>query len=364
LKLILLLSSIILGIVLGLYPKPLAPKPLWWKAFALAIVLIAALITISTPLAGNFGDMNWTRNPAVENVPVIVSLDTEYKKSNSNIPSDSKDIEPGYIEVSAFNPSNLFEDRSTSEKILISDSDYRIARNEDSFIANMRFDEYGNAVVDDIQSINPILYFPINPALNQKIKNMNFHVPMSWVATLAFLIGAIFGVRYLRKGKYEFDSISVSSNYVGLAFASIAMVTGMVWAKFNWGMWWSNDPKQVSLAVLLLIYLAYFALRGSMPEGPKKYKVSAVYSIVSFVSAIFFLFVLPRLTPSLHPGGATDDNMGPAVSFGEGILDSNLAIIYYLSLFSYILVYFWMTNLLTRGRLINSRIAELEDKVV
>jgi len=321
------------------------------------MVLASAIITISTPLAGNFGDIAWTKNPAVETIPIIVSL-----SDNTAVGEDLSEVD--FKLISAYNPANLFEDRSIEQKIGIKSEDITRVSSSSSFIAEMYYDEKtGYPVIGSISATDPILYFPANPALNQKIKNMNFHVPMSWVATLAFMIGAIFGAVYLAKGQYKHDSISVSSNLVGLIFASIAMLTGMLWAKFNWGMWWSNDPKQVSLAVLLLIYFAFFALRTAMPDGPKLNKISSVYSIIAFVSSIFFLFVLPRISPSLHPGGGSDKDLGPAVSFGEGILDSNLALIFYMSVFSYILIYFWLAGLVARTRIAERNVKELEEVI-
>lgn len=338
---ILLISALALGIALGYYPGKFRAKPTWWKFFALAVVLIAAIITLATPLAGNFGDVEWTRNSSVDKIPVILSLDSdEYKVSD----------EGSYL-ITAHNPANLFESKSISKEVSVSPADYVELKKHKSVIANMMVDPESNRYsIIEIGSTDPVLYFPANPALAQKIKNLNFHVPMSWVATIAFLIGAIYGFRYLSKGNEDYDILSVSSNQVGLLFASIAMLTGMVWAKFNWGMWWSNDPKQVSLAVLLLIYFAYFALRGSMKDSDKLRRISAVYSLISFVSAIFFLFVLPRISPSLHPGGGSDENMGPAVSFGEGMLDSSLALMFYLSVFGFLLIYFWLSSLIARTR--------------
>ncbi|GAB5466399.1 MAG: hypothetical protein Kapaf2KO_18350 [Candidatus Kapaibacteriales bacterium] len=289
----------------------------------------------------------WSGNPAVNELPIIVSVPDYKKVENSGSANLDKSSEDFLLEKYLVNPSNLFEEESKEEKVLISSKLYkRLQEIDEAVVIIANEAENGFLAIKSIAVEEPLIYFPFNPALGHTIKNLNFHLPMSWVATLAFLISAVFGGMFLKTGKNDYDIISYSSAAVGLFMACLAMATGMIWARYSWGMYWSNDPRQISLAVLLIIYLAYVALRYTLGKSPKTGKLSAVYSIISFVSAIFFLFVAPRMQASLHPGGATDESLGPVVDFGKGMLDSSLALVFYFSLFAYILVYFILSNML------------------
>lgn len=89
---------------------------------------------------------------------------------------------------------------------------------------------------------------------------------------------------------------------MGILFGMLGLITGMVWAQFTWGAWWSGDPKQNASAIGLLMYLAYTVLRSSFEDKRRQARISAAYNILAFFCLIPLLFILPRLTDSLHPG--------------------------------------------------------------
>ena len=86
-------------------------------------------------------------------------------------------------------------------------------------------------------------------------------------------------------------------------FGILGLITGMEWANYTWGAAWSNDPKQLGVAIALLIYLAYFVLRNSMTDIDKRARIAAVYNIFAFFIYIPMILILPRMVESLHPGG-------------------------------------------------------------
>ena len=114
---------------------------------------------------------------------------------------------------------------------------------------------------------------------------------------------------------------------------------GMVWAKFTWGAWWTNDPKLNGTAITILIYLAYFVLRNSMDDARKKARISAVYNIFAFVMMIVFIGILPRMTDSLHPGN------GGNPGFNSYDLDNGLRMVFYPAVIGWILVGTWIASL-------------------
>ncbi len=128
-----------------------------------------------------------------------------------------------------------------------------------------------------------------------------FHVPMAWVAVLAFLVSCITSVMYLRRRDPKDDIRASVSAALGLLFAVLATVTGSIFAKIMWGAYWNWDPRQTSITILLLIYAAYFALRGAIDDPERRASLAAVYAILAFVTVPFLVFVVPRIYWSLHP---------------------------------------------------------------
>jgi heme exporter protein C len=187
--------------------------------------------------------------------------------------------------------------------------------------------------------------FPIIPGLEDKARIIFFHVPTAWISVVAFMMAMISGIQYLRKKDLEYDIKSSSAAGLGLIFCILATVTGAIWAKFNWGAYWNWDPRQTSIFVLMLIYGAYFALRSAIEVEEKRANLSAVYSIVAFVTVPFLIFILPRMMTGLHPGSASDEGKGPVVDFS---MDTTMYIVFVSSLIGFTILYLWMYQLRVR----------------
>lgn len=183
---------------------------------------------------------------------------------------------------------------------------------------------------------------PTLPILNETIRNLYFHVPM-WFAMI-FLMGAnlVFGIQYLQSEKPLQDTRAVMAAQTGFLFATLGLLTGMMWAKFTWGDYWVNDPKLNGTAVTMLLYLAYFVLRNSVPDMQKKARLAAVYSVFAFVMMIVFIGILPRLTDSLHPGN------GGNPAFSQYDLNSNMRLVFYPAVLGWILIGLWILSLKVR----------------
>lgn len=203
-----------------------------------------------------------------------------------------------------------------------------------------------------------IMPVPKLAILHESIRNLFYHVPMWFNMMLLFIFGFSYGIKYLLKGHLKDDLYSVQFISVGLIFGTLGMATGMLWAKYTWGQWWSNDPKQLGSAISMLIYFAYFALRGAIPDEEKKAKVSAVYSIFAFALMIPFIWILPSMTDSLHPGS------GGNAGFNTYDLDISLRSVFYPAVIGWFLLSLWITSLLIRIQLLNKKefFAELEQE--
>lgn len=185
---------------------------------------------------------------------------------------------------------------------------------------------------------------PELPILNESIRNLYFHVTM-WFAMIAlFSYGFYSSIRYLATGAEKWDLASVESNNTGVFFGILGLLTGMVWAKYTWGEPWPSDPKLNSAAIAMLVYLAYLVLRGSIDEEQKRGRISAVYNIFAYPIMIALIFVLPRMTDSLHPGN------GGNPGFSSYDLDSRLRAVFYPAVLGWILVGVWIMQIRLRVR--------------
>jgi len=131
-----------------------------------------------------------------------------------------------------------------------------------------------------------------------------FHVPMAIAMEVAFLLGAWHAVMWLRTKKTKHDAASLAFAETGFVFGLIATATGSIFAKANWGAYWSWDPQQSGIAITLLLYAGLFALRGAIDDDDKKRNAWAVYAILGMLTAIFATVIFRRILPplaTLHP---------------------------------------------------------------
>ena len=185
--------------------------------------------------------------------------------------------------------------------------------------------------------------------LNETIRNLYFHVPMWFSMVILYTISVIYSIKYLNSGNENNDLIAVESVNTGIICGFIGLATGMMWAKFTWGAFWTNDPKLNGSAIATLMYLAYIVLRSSIEEEQKRAKISAIYNIFAFPAMIVLLFILPRLTDSLHPGN------GGNPGFGGYDLDNNMRLVFYPAVIGWILIGVWIMTIRYRIRIVENR---------
>jgi heme exporter protein C len=195
-----------------------------------------------------------------------------------------------------------------------------------------------------------LLEVPRLPILHETIRNLYFHVPMWFTMIILYLISVIYSIKYLASGNEKHDLMAVETVNTGIIFGFLGLATGMIWANYTWGAPWPNDPKLNSAAISTLMYLAYVVLRGALDEEQKRARISAVYNIFSFPVMIVLLFILPRMTDSLHPGN------GGNPGFNSYDLDSSMRLVFYPAVLAWILVGVWIANLKFRLRLIENNL--------
>lgn len=144
------------------------------------------------------------------------------------------------------------------------------------------------------------LYAPTELTMGNVQRIFYFHVATAWVGFCGFFVTFAGGIGYLATRKRWWDRLALSSAEVGLAFISMTVVTGMLWAKPVWGVYWTWEPRLTISAVQWLLYVAYVMLRGSVISHERGARFAAVYGIVAFVTVPLSWFAI-RWWRTIHP---------------------------------------------------------------
>jgi len=223
---------------------------------------------------------------------------------------------------------------------------------QDSIRPELGEAQWPNAPIKELTPRNGIT-FPFLNILGESIRNTYFHVPL-WLAMVMIFAGSVlYSARYLRGGNLDDDSKAMALTRIGVLYGVLGVVTGAVWAKFTWGAFWSWDVKQNMTAVALLIYFAYFILRNSFDDMERSARISAVYNIFAFVALIPLIYVIPRLTDSLHPGA------GGNPAFGSQDLDNTMRMVFYPAVIGWTLIGYWISSLVYRSERLRIRMLDL-----
>ena len=196
--------------------------------------------------------------------------------------------------------------------------------------------------------------FPYRNILYETIRNLYYHVPLWFAMFILFIIAVVQSAIYLKNLNNKNDQHAVALTSVGILYGVLGLVTGAIWAKNTWGAYWSWDVKQNMTAVGLLIYGAYFVLRASFEDPEKRARISAVYNIFAFATLIPLLYVVPKLTDSLHPGA------GGNIAFGSQDLDNTMRMVFYPAIIGWTLFGLWVAQVVFRANRLRERMLEHE----
>jgi len=174
-----------------------------------------------------------------------------------------------------------------------------------------------------------------------------FHVSSAWMAFLGFFLVAGASAVYLRNGSRGADRLAEAAAEVGVLFCSLVLVTGPIWARPIWGVWWTWDPRLTMTVILWAIYASYLMLRAFGGEDDAVRRYAAVLGIVGVLD-IPIIMVSVRLLRGMHPA-VIARNEG-----GSGLVDPWMRIALVVSAVALILVGSWLMQLRVRA----SRLAE------
>jgi heme exporter protein C len=175
-----------------------------------------------------------------------------------------------------------------------------------------------------------------------------FHVPAAIMAYVGYVVATVYSVQFLTKSPTpETDAKAAIGMELGFVFCIIATITGSVFAGAVWGSYWNWDPRETSIVVMLLLYASYLILRGVQTgDMNKRGRLSAVYALVSIVPATFLIWVVPRVTGSLHPRDTLANPSGTSIDY---------KMVLYPSFIAFAMLFTWLFQLRLRAWKVGTR---------
>ena len=163
------------------------------------------------------------------------------------------------------------------------------------------------------------IYAPVEKTMGLIQKIFYFHISSAWVGFFAFFITFLFSILYLVTKKVEYDDLASASAETGLLFCTIVIVTGPLWARPTWGVYWTWDARLTSTLILWFIYVGYIMLRQFMEENQKRAQFSALLGIIGFINVPIVFLSIQWWENTIHPnvvqkgGGGMHEDMFTAM---------------------------------------------------
>jgi heme exporter protein C len=144
------------------------------------------------------------------------------------------------------------------------------------------------------------VYAPVERGMGLVQKIFYLHLPLAWWGLASFFVVFAASIAYLRSRRPWWDHLARAGAEVGLLLATLALVSGSIWARHSWGVWWTWDPRLTTTLVMCFVYAGYLALRGLDLPPQRTSAICAVVGIAGFLD-MPLVFVSARLWRSIHP---------------------------------------------------------------
>src|ERR1043165_9835524 len=134
------------------------------------------------------------------------------------------------------------------------------------------------------------IVLPDEAAQGMIFRILFFHAPMAMTAMLGSAVGLLASVGFLLTKNFKYDAIAVAVTEVGLAFLAANLVTGSIWGRIIWGIWWTWDARLTSALVCWLLYAGYLMMRRAIEEPTARARITAVFNIFAFADVPIVIF--------------------------------------------------------------------------
>lgn len=144
------------------------------------------------------------------------------------------------------------------------------------------------------------VYAPQEATLGLMQKVFYLHLPLAWWALFSFFLVFAGSIAVLARRSAAADRLCAAAAEAGVLFSGLALVTGMIWARRSWGVWWTWDPRLATTLVMFFVYAGYLLLRGLDMDAERRRLVCAVAGVAAFLD-VPLVFVSARIWRSIHP---------------------------------------------------------------
>ena len=181
------------------------------------------------------------------------------------------------------------------------------------------------------------LWVPTEQNLGISQRIFYFHVPLAWLGMLSMVIVAAASVVYLVTGRDRWDSLAHATAELGVVFASLILVTGVIWAKGDLGWWWTWDAKLTTTLILWFIYVGYLMIRSYAPRGSQGARYGAVVAIIGAIDAPI-IYLATVWWNTAHP----ELNTGPLAEEADALASGKIYATLMVSTVSFTVLYVYM----------------------
>jgi len=182
-------------------------------------------------------------------------------------------------------------------------------------------------------------YAPIEETMGLVQKIFYIHMPLAWWALVSFFVVFCASIRHLMRRDVGSDILAGAAAEIGVLFSGLALVSGSIWGRAAWNVWWTWDPRLTTTLIMWFVYAGYLVLRGSGMGGERRALVCAVLGVVAFLD-VPLVFYSARIWRSVHPAVIASQGGGLEPEMWHTVL-ANLAAFGLL----------WLTLLLARHRI-------------
>ena len=162
------------------------------------------------------------------------------------------------------------------------------------------------------------------------------HVPLGWIGMVSIFVVGIASVIHLLTRKNLWDAIAYSAAELGVIFATLILITGAIWAKPVWGVWWSWDPKLTTTLILWFVYVGYLMVRSFSASGSQGRRYASVVAMLGAIDAPI-IYLASIWWRTAHP----NLNIGPLAESGSD-LDGKMYITFFVSLITFTIFYVYV----------------------
>lgn len=183
-----------------------------------------------------------------------------------------------------------------------------------------------------------LLRAPTEITLGDSQRIFYLHIPLAWLGMLSIIILAIFSITYLITRDIKWDNLAYSTAELGFVLITLVLVTGIIWSKAEWTVWWTWDPKLTTTVILWFIYLSYIMSRKYGPSDLRGASYSAVLGIIGAID-VPMIYLAANWWSSAHP----ELNIGP-LSDQSSSVNSEMMMTLWISLIAYTMLYIIILN--------------------